>query len=400
MSLFAWEALDASGRRQRGELESDSERSARKTLKDRGLIIRRLEMLREANAKNDGKPQKQSLNSDETTLFLQQLSTLTQAGMPLSDALEAVASGMEKRRARRAVGFVRQQVMEGSSLAAALRCIGMDDVVCNMVEAGEETGQLEAVASRLSDLLEKRQQMSQDLLSAILYPTIILFFGLLVMSILLTWVVPQIVSVFQHSGGQLPMLTQVVIDISDFLRAYGLSLLLALAGSLFLFSLAMRSDAFRLKRDQLILHTPALANLFKKIEIARFARTLGMLLSGGVSTLAAMLIANQSFMLMPLRDMGQAARESLREGGNLSDILRQHQMPHLAIQLIAVGEQSGQLDQMLLRVANQYEQEIARNLKRILTIVEPALMLIMAIMVGLMAVAILLPIVEMNSLVR
>jgi len=256
------------------------------------------------------------------------------------------------------------------------------------------------VASRLSDLLEKRQQMSQDLLSAVLYPAIILCFGFLVMAILLTWVVPQIVTVFEHSGGELPMLTQVVIGISDVLRAYGLMLILSAAGALFLAMIAMRNPNIRRKRDQLLLRTPLLATLFKKIEMARFARTLGMLLSGGVSTLAAMLIAKQSFMLMPMHDMGEDAREVLREGGNLSDVLRQHEMPHLAVQLIAVGEQSGQLDSMLIRVANQYEQEISRNLKRILTVIEPALMLVMAIMVGLMAVAILLPIVEMNSLVR
>jgi len=399
MSLFAWEAVDSKGRRKRGELESDSERSARKSIKEQGLIVRRLDVIQDKHEHAKG-VQKQSLNADETTLFLQQLSTLTSAGMSLTDALEAVSAGMENKRARRAVSFVRQQVLEGSSLADALRHIGMDDVVCNMVAAGEETGQLEAVASRLSDLLEKRQQMSQDLLSAVLYPAIILCFGFLVMAILLTWVVPQIVSVFEHSGGELPMLTQVVIGISDFLRAYGLMLILSAAGALFLAMIAMRNPNIRRKRDQLLLRTPLLATLFKKIEMARFARTLGMLLSGGVSTLAAMLIAKQSFMLMPMHDMGEHAREVLREGGNLSDVLRQHEMPHLAVQLIAVGEQSGQLDSMLIRVANQYEQEISRNLKRILTVIEPALMLVMAIMVGLMAVAILLPIVEMNSLVR
>ncbi|MDQ6991736.1 MAG: type II secretion system F family protein [Mariprofundaceae bacterium] len=399
MSLFAWKALDVKGRQKRGELEAESERTARKTLKEQGLVLQHLEAIQNKDNDQHGR-QKQTLNSDETTLFLQQLSTLTSAGMALTDALEAVATCMENKRARRAVSFVRQQVLEGSNLADALRHIGMDDVVCNMVAAGEETGQLEAVASRLSDLLEKRQQMSQDLLSAVLYPSIILGFGFLVMAILLTWVVPQIVSVFEHSGGQLPMLTQVVLSISAFLRNYGLMLILSSAGFIFLSIIALRNAKVRFRRDQFLLRAPLLSSLFKKIEIARFSRTLGMLLSGGVSTLSAMVIAKQSFMLMPMKEMGEQARECLREGGNLSDILRQHQMPHLAVQLIAVGEQSGQLDSMLIRVANQYEQEISRNLKRILTVVEPALMLVMAIMVGLMAVAILLPIVEMNSLVR
>jgi len=399
MSLFSWQAVDASGKRKRGEIESDSERSARKQLKQQGLVVRRLE-IQENNHKQDSANKKESLNGVETTLFLQQLSTLTSAGMTLSEALLAVADGMEKKRARRAVGFVRQQVLEGSNLADALRSIGMDDVVCNMVAAGEETGQLEAVAERLSELLENRQQMNQELLSAILYPLIILCFGMLVMVVLLTWVVPQIVSVFERTGGELPALTQWVIAASEILQEYGLLLLISGAGSLLAGSLAMRIESVRNWRDAWLLRLPGLAGLFAKIEIARFSRTLGMLLSGGVSTLAAMHIANQSFVLQPFRRMGDDARESLREGGNLSDAFKRGKVPHLAVQLISVGEKSGQLDRMLLRVANQYEQEISRNLKRMLTVVEPALMLVMAIMVGLMAVAILLPIVEMNTLVR
>ncbi|MDQ6968857.1 MAG: type II secretion system F family protein [Mariprofundaceae bacterium] len=398
MSHFTWQAIDASGRRKRGELESDSERSARKQLKQQGLVVQRLELLHEQ--KKGKSTNDVCLKGDETTLFLQQLSTLTSAGMPLSEALLAVAEGMEKKRARRTVHFVRQQVLEGMSLAEALRVIDMDDVVCNMVAAGEETGQLEAVASRLSDLLEKRQQMNQDLLSAVLYPAIILGFGMLVMMVLLTWVVPQIVSVFERTGGELPVLTQIVIGVSAGLRKYGLLLLLLIAGSIFLVSIAMRYEFIRDLRDQWLLRVPGISSLLYKVETARFSRTLGMLLSGGVSTLTAMHIANQSFELLPMRRMGEAARESLREGGNLSDALREGKMPHLAVQLIAVGEKSGQLDSMLLRVAHQYEQEISRHLKRMLTVVEPVLMLVMAIMVGLMAVSILLPIVEMNSLVR
>jgi len=397
MSAFAWLALDASGRRKRGEIEADSERVARRQLKQQGLIVRQLTAI---HSPKQSSLKKQTLKATETTLFLQQLSTLTSAGMTLSDALASVSEGMEKKRARHAIVFVRQQVLEGSNLADALRSIGLDDIVCNMVAAGEETGQLEAVSEQLSDLLENRQQMNQELLSAILYPLIILCFGMLVMVVLLTWVVPQIVSVFKHTGGELPALTQWVIAISEALRTYGGWLIVAFAGLLLAMQWSLRHPSVRKWRDANMLRLPGISSLLAKIEIARFTRTLGMLLSGGVSTLAAMHIANQSFVLSPFQRMGDNAREILREGGNLSDAFRQPYVPHLAIQLIAVGEQSGQLDRMLLRVAKQYEQEISRNLKRMLTIVEPALMLVMAVLVGLMAVAILLPIVEMNTLVR
>ncbi len=399
MSVFAWQAIDASGNRKKGEIESDSERSARKQLKQQGLIVRKLIWIKKDKPQSEGM-HKQHLNAMETTLLLQQLSTLTSAGMPISDALSAIAEGMEAKRAKRAVLFLHQQVLEGISLADALRAIGMDQLVCNMVAAGEETGALEAVASRLSDLLEKRQQMSQELLSAILYPMIILCFGLLVMLVLLTWVVPQIVAVFERTGGALPALTQWMIIISSILREYGLLLLLLFAVIGIGISFSMRMESVRNKRDIWLLRLPVISGLLSKIEMARFSRTLGMLLSGGVPSLAAMHIANQSFILLPFQRIGNQARELLREGANLSDAFRQKEVPHLAIQLIAVGEKSGNLDQMLLRIANQYEQEISRNLKRMLTIVEPALMLVMAVMVGMMAIAILLPIVEMNSLVR
>jgi len=401
MSTFSWQALDESGRRKRGEIEGASERLARIELKQRGLIVQKLTLQKDVvkGAAGSGAAKK-GLSSTETTLFLQQLSTLTSSGMTLSDALQATADGMNVKRAKRAVVYVRKQVLEGSNLADALRGIGMDDVVCNMVAAGEETGQLEAVSERLSDLLENRQQMNQELLSAILYPLIILCFGMLVMIILLVYVVPQIVAVFEHTGGKLPTLTVWVIAASHALREYGALILMVGAGIVLAGSVANRRESVREIRDVWLLRVPLLSELLSKVEIARFSRTLGMLLSGGVSTLAAMHIANQSFGLLPFRRLGADAMECVREGGNLSDSLKKGKTPNLAIQLISVGEQSGKLDTMLLRVATQYEREISRTLKRLLTVIEPALMLVMAVMVGLMAVAILLPIVEMNTLVR
>lgn len=401
MSQFSWEAMDASGRRKKGEIEADSERSARQSLKRQGLIVRKIQQVSQAKNGRSGSDQTSILSGSEVTLFLQQLATLTSAGMALAEALESIAEGMEKKRSRRAVHSIRQQVLEGVSLAKALRTVGLDDVVCNMVEAGEETGQLEAVAARLSELLDKRQQMKQELLSAILYPSIILGFGILVMIILLTFVVPQIVAVFERTGGELPMLTQVVILVSEFLRAHGLILILGIAASLLVIHLALRQESVRNIRDQWLLRLPGVSRLVSRIEIARYSRTLGMLLTGGVPALAAMHIANQSFASIPLRKIGEQAREMMREGESLAEALKIGNMvPNLAIRLIAVGEQSGKLDQMLLRVADQYDMEISRNLKRMLTVVEPALMLVMAIMVGMMAMAILMPIVEMNTMVH
>jgi len=400
MSVFAYEALDGRGRRQKGEIEAESERGARQKLKARHLVVRKLSTIEKQQRGKDDAGQAR-LNASETVLFLQQLSTLTEAGMPLIDALGSIADGMSKQASRRAVFTIRKKVLEGGSLAEALRSQHFDEVICNMIAAGEETGQMEAVASRLAQLLEHRQQLSQDLLSATLYPAIIMGFGILVMLFLMTVVIPKMVAVFEHAGGDLPTLTKVVISLSDFLRAHGGWLIVALAALILLYKLLMRKPSARLSRDEWLLRLPGISTLLVTIETARFSRTLGMLLSGGVPALAAMLIANQSWSLLPLKAIGEQAREGLREGESLASSLEKGgYIPSMATQLLAVGEQSGQLDTMLMRIADHYEKEVSRNLSRMLTIAEPLLVMFMAVGVGALAMAILLPIVEMNQLVK
>jgi len=400
VSLFAFEVINAKGRREKGEIEADSERSARQQLKSRKLVIRQIAIVEKAG-KSGLSHRSKGLNANETATFLQQLSTLTAAGMPLVETLGSIAEGMERKQARHVVTAVRQQVVEGGSLAEALSAQGLEEVVCNMVAAGEETGQLEAVAARLAELLEHRQQLGQELLSATLYPAIILGFGLIVMLFLLAVVVPQIVTVFERTGGNLPQLTKIVIALSSFLRDYGLWLLVLVVGAVLAYLAAMRQESVRFQRDLLLLRMPGISSLLSKIETARFGHTLGMLLSGGVPALAAMHIANQSFSMLPIREVGEQAREQLREGGTIAEGLKAGGfIPHMAIRLIAVGEASGTLDKMLIKVAENYEREASRNMKRLLTILEPSLVLFMAGMVGALALAILLPIVEMNELVR
>jgi len=400
VSLFAYEALDSRGRRQKGEVEADSERSARQQLKSQQLIVRKLTSIEKQIKQVRGQAGTR-LTAADTVIFLQQLATLSEAGMPLVEALASIAEGTGKRKARQAVLALRQSVLEGGSLADALRSQQLDEVVCNMIAAGEETGQLEAVSARLAELLEHRQQLNNELLSATLYPAIILGFGILVMLFLMTVVVPQMVAVFERAGGDLPILTKAVIAVSDFLHGYGGWLIVVLAGLILAYRMLMRRQSVRVVRDTWLLHLPAIGSLLVRIDTARFCRTLGMLLAGGVPALSAMHIANQNWSLLPLKEIGEQARAALREGGSLSEALKGGgYIPHMAIQLLGVGEQSGRLDIMLIRVASHYEKEVSRGLKRLLTVAEPLLVLMMALAVGALALAILLPIAEMNELVR
>jgi len=224
---------------------------------------------------------------------------------------------------------------------------------------------------------------------------------MVVMLFLMTVVVPKMVAVFERAGGDLPALTKVVITLSDFLREHGGWLVVLVAGLLLAYKLLMRNEVVHQRRDVFLLRLPGISTLLVTIETARFSRTLGMLLTGGVPALAAMLIANQSWSLLPLKAIGEQARESLREGESLAMALKSGgYIPSMAIQLLAVGEQSGQLDAMLLRIADHYEKEVSRNLGRMLTIAEPLLVMFMAVGVGALAMAILLPIAEMNQLVK
>ena len=308
---------------------------------------------------------------------------------------------MSRQQSRRAVFTIRKKVLEGGALADALRDQHFDEVICNMIAAGEETGQMEAVAARLAQLLEHRQALSQELLSATLYPAIILSFGIVVMLFLMAVVVPKMVAVFERSGGDLPTLTKVVIALSDFLRDHGGWLVVAIAALILGYKFVMRNLSAQEWRDAWLMRLPGISTLLITIDTARFSRTLGMLLSGGVPALAAMLIANQSWSLLPLKALGEHARESLREGESLAAALKKGgYIPTMATQLLAVGEQSGQLDSMLIRIADHYEKEVSRNLKRMLTIAEPLLVMFMAVGVGSLAMAILLPIAEMNQLVK
>lgn len=400
MSLFSYEAVDHRGRRTRGEIEADNERDARKLVRSQKLILRNLKQL---DYKNDvGEPNySQRLSGNETSLLLYQLSILIGSGMPLVDALASVADSMESKRSRRVAATLKQRVTEGESLASAMSAASFDDLVCNMIAAGEETGQLEVVLDRLSEVLDHQQKMRQEVLSAVLYPFVIMLVGLVVLVFMMVVVVPKMVTLFDRAGGELPLLTQWVIALSEFVRDYGWFLLAGAALVYVGYRLVTRLPSLRVKLDHMILLLPVVGALVAKMETARFSRTLGMLMTGGVEALQAMQIAAQGFTRIPLKKAAESAGNALREGESISKGLSiDKAFPDMAIRLIAVGEQSGKLELMLLRVADLFENESSRLLKRLITILEPALVLIMALMVGLLAVAILLPIIEMNQMVR
>jgi len=400
MSLFVYQAVDVRGKRVKGEIDAESDRDARRLLKNNGLVVRRLD-IEEKEVKTEKSSTGKHLKTNETISFLQQMATLLDAGMPLSDALLSIAEGMENKRSSRTVNNVRQHVLEGESLADAMREQGFSEMECNMIAAGEQTGQLQVVSARLADVLEHRQHMNQEVLSAVLYPLIVSGFGLLVLVFLLAVVVPQIAGVFEQTDAELPWLTQMLIGVSGWIREHGLWLFVYVGAIVAVVKLAMRNQTIRYRRDELLLRLPLSASLLKKIQTARFSRTLGMLLTGGVPVLTALKISNMSLTILPMRAAADHAAETLREGGSLAKQLKQSgRFPHLAVRMMEVGEESGKLDSLLLKIADSFDEESRRSLQRMVTVLEPLLVMFMALMVGALAMAILLPIMEMNELVH
>jgi len=402
MSLFVYEAFDADGKLKKGELEADSEQAARKLVKAMQLVPRHIAAAERVPAAASATAGfSRAFSQAELQDFLQQFATLLNAGIPLAEALASIAEGMEQRRMQRIVTRLRQQVMEGRPLALSMRELGFDEIACNMVAAAEESGQLASVVSRLAELVERRQQMLQALLSATLYPLVVTGFSMLVMVFLLAYVVPQVVGVFSHAGGKLPWMTLALLGISEWIRNDGLWAILLIALLATGYRYALRRPPLRAARDRALLQLPWVGGLLCRIEIARFTRTLGVLLAGGVPILQALHIAAHGVGLLPVRQMLLDAGEALREGRPLAATLAQSRyVPRLAIRLIAVGEQGGALDAMLIRIADSFEEQGTHVLKRMVTLAEPLLVMLMAAMVGSMALAILLPIMDMNELVR
>ena len=396
MPRFRYEALDAAGRLRRGEIEAEHERAARRLLKREGLVPRRLAPA----ASREAAVRRRARARDLEALFAQ-LAALLEAGAPLAEALAAIAEHEEGARVRALAAALRERVVEGTSFAQALAEAGVPEAIWRMAQAGEEAGALEVVCARISEMLARRAAMREELFSILLYPLIVLGVGVAVAWVLLAFVVPQVARVFAHAGADLPLVTRIVLAASAFVRHWGGWLA---AGAVALgigLVLARRNPRLRARLDAFFLRVPLVGALWLRGEVARAVRTLGMLLAGGVPLLSALAIAGEGAALAPVRQALMQAREAVREGGTLSRALAQARvMPPLVVRFARMGEAGGRLDAMMLKVGEQMETELARRIRRLLTWLEPALVLLMALGVGTMAAAILLPLVEMNALVR
>jgi general secretion pathway protein F len=343
------------------------------------------------------------ISSAELCLLTRQLAILLDSGLTLEQSLNGLIAEASLPLTREVLTGVKTEVTAGLSLAAALARYekSFPDFYCAMVHGGEESGALPKILQRLADYLDARQALQQKTSLALLYPVMVTTIAILIVTGLLIYVVPQVVQVFQQSRQTLPLLTQGLIALSEFLRQNGIYLLLAMTAGLVVARLALRRAGPRRRWHQLLLHTPGLGPLLRGIDTSRFASTLAILVGGGVPLLAALASGARVMTNTVLRDAVAPAIERVREGAGLSRALGETRaFPPLLIHLIASGEASGKLEQMLERAAHLETQKLERRLTVFLTLLEPVMILVMGGIVLLIVLAILLPIIEINQLVH
>ena len=401
MEAFQYQALDATGRTVSGVVQADTARQARAQLRAQGLLpstidhVRARERARQVWARG--------LSSSELSLVTRQMATLLESGLTMEQSLNALIEEAAEPFTREVLTGVKTEVTAGSSLAGALGAYekSFPDFYRALVHGGEESGALPTVLQHLADYLDSRQALRQKTSLALLYPILVTSVAIMIVTGLLIYVVPQVVQVFQQSRQSLPVLTRALIGLSDFLRAtwpYILALLIATAVGA---RMALRHAAVRRRADVVLLRMPWLGSLIRGVNTSRFASTLAILVGGGVPLLSALSSGARVMTNMVMREAIERAIERVREGASLARALGEtHAFPPLLIHLVASGEVSGKLEQMLNRAAHLATQALERRLAVFLTLLEPVMILVMGGIVLMIVLAILLPIIEINQLVH
>ena len=404
MAAYEYLAFDDKGRRQKGLIEADTARHARQQLRGMGLTPVELDELRGEQQQHNGlQRHRDRIPVATQALITRQLATLISAGQPVESALLAVSRQTQKPAARKILLAVRARVLEGHDLSDALREYPrvFDAMYCASLHAGEQSGLLDVVLERLADFMESRQQLQQKTALALIYPLLLTVVSILLVTGLLTFVVPQIIQVFEGFDQELPLLTQWLIAVSDFFKAYGLYLLIGMILAVALYRQAMKHPRLSLLRDRLLLRLPMIRYLTRLSATSRFTRTMSLLVSSGVPALDAMQISTEVISNGPIREAVVKAAERVREGGSIADALTETGFfSPLVLQLVSNGEASGKLGEMLERAARAEESEFENLTALFLGIFEPAMILVMGAVVLVIVLAILLPIFDMNDLIQ
>lgn len=403
MPSFRYSAYGRSGGEVSGVIDADSQRAAIELLKKDGLYPRTIAPAGEAGAAGVFSSLRRRVSLPELSLMTRRLATLLGAAVPVYEAVATLCAQERPGELKNVLGRLRDRLAEGTGLAKAMAAEPriFSDSYVNMVAAGEASGALEIVLERLAEFLEDQDEVRGKIVTSLAYPILMVVVGTGVMMFLLGFVVPKIVTIFEESKAALPLITVLLIKTSHVVRSGWWALVLLGGGAVYGYRRLAKRDEFRHRQDRLLLRFPLVGPLLQRLILSRFAKVLGLLLASGVPVIKAMDITGAAVVNREYRACLTRVREELIEGGNLSASLGKSSLfPPLMVHMIAVGEKSGELEKMLTRAGNAFEKEFEAAVTRLMALLEPLLVLGMGVCVGLVVVAVLLPIFELNQLVK
>jgi len=404
MGAFEYTALDTAGREKKGVLEGDTAKHVRQLLRERDLLpVTVTEAAREEARRQRSFSLRRGVSAADLSLMTRQLATLTKAGLPLEEALLAVSQQSEKPRVQSILLGVRSRVMEGHTLASGFAEFPrvFPEIYRATVTAGEQSGHLDEVLERLADFTESRELMRQKVLGAMLYPIVLTVMCFGIVTGLLVYVVPKVIEVFDTGKAQLPLMTRALIGVSDFLHDWGLWTLALIVVAAIAFRRWLRNPEARGRFHRFQLGLPLFGKLVRGFNTARFTRTLSILTAAAVPVLEALRIAGEVVTNIPMRNAVTEAGQRVREGAPIGRSLAHSKLfPPMTIHLISSGESSGELESMLERAAISQERELDGLLAALVGLLGPLLIIVMGLFVMGIVFAMLLPIFEMNTLIR
>jgi general secretion pathway protein F len=405
MPVFAYKALDQSGKSVEGLKEADSPRTLRTVLRRDGLFLTEVTGEKQAKAASPEVSVRRwvggRVKSDDVAVATRQLAVLVNAGIPLVDALTALVEQVDHERLKRVLSAVKQRVNEGSSLAEALgqHPKAFSNLYVNMIRAGESSGALDVVLFRLADFTENQARLRSKVIGTLTYPAAMLVIMSVIMGILFTVVIPKITKVFEDTKVVLPWTTRALIGFSTFVHDFWWALALLVAGAIYLFLRWQKSPAGRARWDIWVLQAPIFGPLVRQIAVARFSKTLATLLKSGVPLLTAMDIVRNIVGNTRLAAVIEEARESIKEGESIAAPLkRSGEFPPLVYHMVAIGEKSGELEEMLGNVASAYDNQVETKIAALTSLLEPIMIVVMGVAVAFIVFSILMPILQINTL--
>lgn len=406
MAIFAYKGINSSGKNVKGVEDADSAKMLRMVLKRKGILVTELLEKAEAEKKNareiDIRKLLRRVKTIDISVATQQLATLVKAGIPLVEALTALIEQTEQPELKAAFTTARDKVNEGTSFADALREHPkyFSNLYVNMVAAGEASGTLETVLARLAGFLDAQVRLEGKVRGALAYPIVMLILSLLIITLMMVVVVPKVKNIFEGFGEGLPWYTEVLIFVSDMFTNYWYILATILGLSIYGFRRWKASEEGAAKWDRFILRIPLVGKLLLMVAVSRFSRTLGTLLKSGVPIISAMTITKNVLENRELMDVIDLAKESVAQGDGFSRPLKASgKFPPMVVHMIAIGERTGQLEEMLENVADAYDQQVEVKVEAMSAVMEPLIIVFMGGIVGAIAAAILMPLLQINDFV-